>query len=138
MIDDPNLVPMAVAALAADSVDSIAPDATVREVAKALSVAEIGVLVVGEGSSVEGIVSERDVVRAVAEGLDPDAASAGTIAHRNLVWCDASATIAEVANEMMEHYLRHVLLEEDGRLVGIVSMRDLLGAYAAADTTAEA
>jgi CBS domain-containing protein len=38
---------------------------------------------------------------------------------------------------MMEHYVRHVLLEEDGRLVGIVSMRDLLGAYAAADAADE-
>jgi CBS domain-containing protein len=38
-----------------------------------------------------------------------------------------------VATEMMEHWARHALVEEDGRLVGIVSARDLLGAYAAAD-----
>jgi CBS domain-containing protein len=126
-----------VAVLAPDAVDRISPDATLRDVAKALSGAEIGALVVGDGIAVDGIVSERDVVRAVAEGLDPDATSAATVAHRTLVWCDASATIAEVATEMMEHYVRHVLLEEDGRLVGIVSMRDLLGAYAAADAADE-
>jgi CBS domain-containing protein len=135
--DDSNLVPLAVAALAADSVDRITPDATLRDVAKALSSAEIGALVIGEGIAVDGIVSERDVVRAVAEGLDPDGTSAAKVAHRTLVWCDASATIAEVATEMMENYVRHVLLEEDGRLVGIVSMRDLLGAYAAADAIDE-
>lgn len=53
--------------------------------------------------------------------------------HRELVWCDASATIAEVATEMMEHDVRHVLVEDDGRLVGVVPARDLLGAYASAD-----
>ncbi len=38
---------------------------------------------------------------------------------------------------MMEHYVRHVLVEEDGRLVGIVSTRDPLGVYAAADVDVE-
>jgi CBS domain-containing protein len=41
--------------------------------------------------------------------------------------------VAEVAEEMMEHYVRHVLVEDAGRVVGIVSARDLLGAYAAAE-----
>jgi CBS domain-containing protein len=46
------------------------------------------------------------------------------------VWCDHTATVREVAEVMMEHYVRHVLLEQNGRLVGIVSARDVLGAYA--------
>ena len=49
------------------------------------------------------------------------------------MWCDGEAPVAEVAEQMMEHYVRHVLVEEDGRLVGVVSARDLLGAYAGAD-----
>ena len=53
--------------------------------------------------------------------------------HGQLVWCDAESTVAAVAEEMMEHYVRHVLVEEDGRLLGMVSARDLLGAYAAAE-----
>jgi CBS domain-containing protein len=48
-----------------------------------------------------------------------------------LVWCDAEATVEEVAVQMMEHYIRHVLVERDGALVGIVSARDLLGVYSA-------
>ncbi len=60
------------------------------------------------------------------------------IAHTHVVWCDASSTVAEVAEEMMERYVRHVLLEEEGRVVGIVSARDLLGAYTAAETAEEA
>ena len=45
--------------------------------------------------------------------------------------------LAEVAEEMCERYVRHVLVEEDGRLVGIVSARDLLGVYAAAEVELE-
>ncbi|MFP5326402.1 MAG: cyclic nucleotide-binding/CBS domain-containing protein [Acidimicrobiia bacterium] len=122
-----------VLSLAADPVARVDPTATVSEIARALVDVEVGALVVGEGGEVEGIVSERDVVRALAAGLDPHATCAADIAHRELIWCDASASITEVANEMMDRYVRHVLVEEDGRLVGIVSARDLLGAYASAD-----
>ena len=74
------------------------------------------------------------LVRAVAEGRDLQTATASEIAHRELRWSDANATVAEVAEEMMEQYIRHVLVEIDGELVGIVSARDLLGAYISAET----
>lgn len=120
--------------LAADTVVRIAPSATVSDIARALTKAEVGLLVVGEGDDVHGVVSERDVVRALADGRDPAATHAADIAHREIAWCDKTATVAEVGAEMMERYVRHVLLEDDGRLVGIVSARDLLGAYAAEET----
>jgi CBS domain-containing protein len=44
--------------------------------------------------------------------------------------------VAEVATEMMTAYVRHVLVEEDGRLVGVISVRDLLGVYASGDADA--
>jgi CBS domain-containing protein len=122
-----------VGALAAETVARVAPGATLHEVADALSSGDVGALVVGDGKDVDGIVSERDVVRALADRCALATTTAGDIAHRTLVWCDESATIGEVATEMMEHYVRHVLVERGGQLVGIVSARDLLGAYAAAD-----
>ena len=69
-------------------------------------------------------------MKAVAAGLDPVTTPAIRVASTTLVWCDADATVREVVELMMERYVRHVLLEQDGRLVGIVSARDLLGAYA--------
>ena len=45
------------------------------------------------------------------------------------MWCDAEATVDQVAARMMDRYIRHVLVERDGALVGIVSARDLLGVY---------
>jgi CBS domain-containing protein len=108
--------------------------ASLRDVAAAMVERCVGALVVGERpGSAAGIVSERDLVRALAESRDPATTRAGDIASTKLLWCDADATIAEVAAEMMDAYVRHVLVEHGGRLVGIVSARDVLGAYASAD-----
>jgi CBS domain-containing protein len=126
-----------VSTLISDTVARIPADATLVEVAKALTDGDIGALVVGTADEVAGIVSERDIVRGLAAARDPNTTRAGDVASTELVWCDATATVAEVAERMMERYVRHVLLEDDGRLVGIVSARDLLGAYAAADMDLE-
>jgi len=127
---------MSVSALIGAPIAGVAPDATLEEVADAMVAAGVGALVVSEGSGegAAGIISERDIVGALAERRDPVSTRASDVAHTTLVWCDAEATVAEVATEMMECYVRHVLVEEDGRLVGIVSARDLLGAYASDDS----
>jgi CBS domain-containing protein len=124
---------MPVSTFASDTVARIEGTADLWRVADALVAADVGALVVGDGTDVRGIVSERDLVRALAARRDPATTYAADIAHTTLVWCDAGATVAEVAEEMMERYVRHVLVEDDAALVGIVSARDLLGVYAAAD-----
>lgn len=95
----------------------------------ALETNDVGALVVGL-RKVEGIVTERDIVRALAARRDPATTTVGEIATANPVWCDAHASIADATEEMMEHWVRHLLLERSGKLVGIVSARDLLGACA--------
>jgi CBS domain-containing protein len=119
-----------VSLFATDAVVTLPPDVTVQTVADELAGDQIGLVILGSLHDVEGVVSERDVVRAVAEGLDPVDTPARAVASTKLVWCDESATVCEVAEQMMEQYVRHVLLEADGQLVGIVSARDLLGAFA--------
>jgi CBS domain-containing protein len=121
---------MRVGALVGDEVIFVAPEANLLEVADALTRNGIGALAIGDGDRPVGIVSERDVVHALAGGRSIEATRAADIANTTLVWCDASASTREVASEMMERYVRHVLVESDGRLVGIVSARDLLGFYA--------
>jgi CBS domain-containing protein len=118
-------------------VASVASDATISEVADAMVAASVGALIVDDGDGPAGIVSERDIVGALARRRDPSTTRARDIAHTTLVWCDAEATIAEVATQMMDCYVRHVLVEDGGRLVGIVSARDLLGAYASAEMISE-
>jgi CBS domain-containing protein len=135
MTDDAGGIPISggaapVRVFAADTVVTMPSDATLQAVADALAGGAIGIVVLGSVDDVDGVVSERDVVRAVAGRLDPPSTPAGDVASRKLVWCDATASIREVAERMMEEYVRHVLLEEEGRLVGIVSARDVLSAYA--------
>ena len=122
-----------VSAFAADVVARVRPDADLWQLAEALVDADVGALAVGDGDDVLGVVSERDVVRALAGRRDPASIRTIDIAHTRVVWCDAASTVAEVAEEMMERYVRHVLVEDEGRVVGIVSARDLLGAYAVAE-----
>jgi CBS domain-containing protein len=124
---------MAVTALLGSDVIRVEPDATIAAVAKVLTDADIGAVVVGTTDTVIGIISERDVTRAVAAGRDVAAEPASAIAHTELIWCAVDATVAEVAEEMMEKWVRHVLVEDGGRLVGIVSARDLLGAYVSSE-----
>lgn len=124
-----------IAALANDTITRVSPTANLYEVADALTQGSIGALVVGGPDTVDGVISERDLVGALADRLEPATTSAIDIAGRDLVWCDASAAVADVATQMMEHYVRHILVQDRGHLVGIVSARDLLGSYASADAS---
>jgi CBS domain-containing protein len=121
-----------VAELIEEAVIRVSPDASLEGVADLLAAGEIGALVVGDEESVSGIISERDLVHAIARRKNLRATTAGEVATSSLVWCDASAPITEAATLMMDRYVRHVLVEKDGQLVGIVSARDLLGALALA------
>jgi CBS domain-containing protein len=134
MTDDDDPVPISggdasVLVYTTDTVITVPADATLVAVAQELVGDQIGLVVLGTMAAVEGVLSERDVVRAIAEGRDPSSTRAKDVASTKIVWCDSSASVHEVAERMMEEYVRHVLLEDGGRLVGIVSARDLLGAY---------
>ncbi len=82
---------------------------------------------VGTRDDVEGVASERHIVRAVADNVDLDTASVASIESDHLLWATIDSTIADVAAEMMENDIRPILLrDETGALYGIVSMRYLL------------
>lgn len=112
-----------------DPVARVATDASLADAARALVTENVGAMVVGDDDSPRALVSERDVVRAVAAGMDLESVRAIEVASTKLVWCDADATIDEVATRMMDRYIRHILVERDGALLGIVSARDVLGVY---------
>ena len=128
---------LTIATLIDGPVASTTPDATLYEVAALLTAGDINTLVVDDGRDGEevatAVITERDVIRALAALADPAEVRVHSVASTDLVWCDASATVAEVAELMSERFLRHVLVEDDGELVGIISARDLLGVYAASE-----
>ncbi|HEY1281359.1 MAG TPA: CBS domain-containing protein [Acidimicrobiales bacterium] len=124
--------PASVRLFTGDVVAMVAPDVTLHEAAERLVADDVGLLVVGSLEHVDGVLSERDLVRAMALGRDPRTTLVSEMATTRLVWCDTTATVAQVGELMMEQYVRHVLVEDSGHLVGVVSARDLLGAYVAA------
>jgi CBS domain-containing protein len=131
-IDDaefgPNSAP--ISTVIGDEPIVIASDTTLREAARRLSDAGVGLIVVGSTADVEGVVSERDIVEAVAGGVDLDTTTVADVETKDhLDWATADSTIAEVADEMMRDYVRHILVTNGPKLIGVVSMRDVLALY---------
>ena len=131
LTDEPgNSADQAVELFMGDVVTMVEPSLSVRDAADRLREAEVGLLVVGTPDHVQGVVSERDIVRCVAAGVDLDTTTVKTIESEDLKWATRTTSVADVIEEMMEHYLRHVLIVgDDGEFLGVVSMRDLMAAY---------
>jgi CBS domain-containing protein len=103
-------------------------DDTIHEIASRLSHRKIGAIVIINGAEqVEGIVSERDIIRLIAEhggkALSMPASSAMT---RNVVACTSKATIEEIMDIMTNGRFRHLPVIEDGKIAGIISIGDVV------------
>ncbi|TDK49885.1 CBS domain-containing protein [Antarcticimicrobium luteum] len=115
---------------AAAGVVTVRSDAKVSDAAKLLAEKKIGSLVVSDdGTTADGILSERDIVRELARigggCLDK------TVAHymtRDLVTCTGQCSVQEVLTRMTEGRFRHMPVVEEGRLVGIVTIGDVVKA----------
>jgi CBS domain-containing protein len=100
--------------------------ATLEEVAEALAADEIGAVCVTEGGRLAGIVSERDVVVHVASGADLSHLTAAEVMSNDLVTVSPEDTVRIAARQMEEAQVRHLPVLDQGRIAGIVSIRDLL------------
>ncbi|MDW3218946.1 MAG: CBS domain-containing protein [Acidimicrobiales bacterium] len=112
------------------AVATVAPDMSVEDVVAALAEHGVGALVVSvDGNSVDGIISERDVVRALAvDGASTLTRTARDLMTADVVTCSQDATIEQLMAEMTERRFRHVPVTEDGELIGIVSIGDVVNA----------
>jgi CBS domain-containing protein len=120
-----------VGVLASDGLAKVAGDVNLRHVAAALVQEGVGAVVVVDGDRIHGVLSERDVVLAVATGTDVDAVLASQVDSRDLVACTPETTVDDAAALLMEHYVRHLIVEDETGPIGVVSARDLLGVYSA-------
>lgn len=109
------------------TVVTIAPSETVTTLLSALAEHNVGALVVVDGDDVAGIVSERDVVRRLAErGAQMLEAEVGEIMSTSVVSCSSKDTVDSIAATMTERRIRHMPVIDDGQLVGIVSIGDVV------------
>lgn len=107
---------------------TLAPTDSIEQATKALADRKVGALVVSdESKAILGILSERDIVRAVArmsdKALDEPVSALMT---KNVTTCSEEATIPELMSLMTEGRFRHLPVERDGKLIGIVSIGDVV------------
>jgi CBS domain-containing protein len=100
--------------------------ATVADAAREMRDGDVGSVVVVENGSVAGIVTDRDIaVRVVAEGLDPDATRVSEVATMNPVTLTVDQTVDDAIRLVREQDIRRIIVVQDGRPAGIVSLGDL-------------
>ena len=108
---------------------SISPEETVLDAARKMVENNMGLLVIcdPEDNELKGVVSERDIIRSIATGKD-DTVSVQKVSTYNVVTVKWNSEVAEAAKAMNKYRIRPVVVVDDaGKPVGVVSMRDLVG-----------
>ena len=107
---------------------AIAPEATLFEAARVLTLNRIGALLVRDPKgALSGIVSERDIVRAIAEdGASALALTVGERMTKDVATCEENDTIAEIMETMTRCRFRHMPVVDNGRIAGIISIGDVV------------
>jgi CBS domain-containing protein len=111
-----------------DRVVAVEPGVTVPEVAATLRREGIGAALVRDrDGALLGIVSERDIVRSIAEeGPESLNKSAADLMSRSLVTCGPENSTADLIEKMLAEQIRHLPVYDDGELVGIISISDVV------------
>jgi len=116
---------MRVEALVGGTSDVIGPETTLTDAAAVMISRSVGALAVVDGRSFVGIVTDRDIVRAMAGGVDPDdAVSAWMTSGPDTISPDVS--VSEAADWLLETGYRHLPVAVGDELLGIVDIRDVL------------
>jgi CBS domain-containing protein len=106
---------------------TIAPGDTVASLIAALAEHNIGALIAVDGDEVVGIVSERDVVRRIAEqGAAALEAKIDLLMTTDVVSCSSTDAVDSIAETMTQRRIRHMPVIDDGELVGVVSIGDVV------------
>ena len=110
------------------AVVTVRPSETIGALSQRLREHRIGAAIVsGDGKTVEGVISERDVAYAVAiHKAELHSLPVSELMTKTVITCSPHESVANVASTMRARNIRHIPVEESGRLVGMVSIRDVL------------
>lgn len=101
-------------------------EVSLRAIAREMATEEVGALLLETTDGGFGVLSERDVVAALAEGADPDEVWGDDIVTLEVRVADPDDAIVDVALQMLDANVRHIVVTDGRRPVGVVSMRDVL------------
>jgi len=110
-----------------ENVITFEPGRTLREAARCMADHTVGALIIEDPEQPgPGILSERDLVRSLGKGEDPDSELVSDHLTANAVFADAEWELGEAADTMARGGFRHLVVVDDGHLQGIISMRDIM------------
>lgn len=104
---------------------------TLRAAAELMWRQQTGSLAIVDADALVGIITERDVLRAVAQGVDLDTATIGDAMTKNVITVGSDVPLRDAARLMAQHWIRHLPVVDGDRLVGVLSQRDVAGVFAA-------
>ncbi len=106
---------------------SVSPDDSVERAAEILAEKGIGAILAMEGDRIAGVLSERDIVRAIGtKGTDSLKGPVSALMTEKVITCTRKDTIASVMGLMTDKRIRHVPVVENGALLGIISIGDVV------------
>ena len=110
------------------NVQTVRPETKLQDIALTLAQKKIGaIVVIGQGGRIDGIISERDIIRVIADrGPDCLLEPVSKTMTRTVETCSTSDTLDELMAKMTTGRFRHLPVMEDGGLVGIVSIGDVV------------
>ena len=119
---------MKVRDVASSAVVAVGPAQSLREATQLMAKHRVGSAVVQDAEQLVGILTERDVLIAVASGTVPDEVSVQDIMTADVVTVGPNWDLVEAAKVMASRRIRHLVVYEGGQLLGVLSVRDVLPA----------
>lgn len=114
-----------------NAVLTVGPGHTLRQTARLMSSRKLGsALVIDPDGAGVGIVTERDLLNALAAGLDPDTEIVAGHITWDVVYAGPSWTLEEAAAAMIQGGFRHLVVLEDDEVLGVISVRDIVRVWA--------
>ena len=107
-------------------------DDTLAEAARKMWKQQTGSLLVTDGEDLIGIITERDVLKAVATGVKLEETRIAEVMTKDVVTVGPGTSLREAAKIMADRWIRHLPVVDGGKLVGVLSQRDLAGVLAGA------
>lgn len=113
--------------LMTDNPRAIDAEKPVADAAKLMRDEDVGLAPIVQGDKLVGTLTDRDIaIRVVAEGRDPESTTAREVASTDLVTVDPAQSLDEALRLMAQHQVRRLpVVEEDGRLVGVLAQADI-------------
>lgn len=114
---------------------TLSPDVSLHDASQELDRKQVGALIVCQGEQVVGVLSERDIVRAVArDGAEALSRPASAYMTTEVIFAEPAETVALLMARMTDRRIRHLPVLQDSRLAGVVSIGDVVKCQIAAAT----